>query len=338
MKGITADLRLGGTFRLGSHSISVADALALLPAIERCGSLQGVAAAFGLSYRAAWERVRSLEEAIGQPVVQKTRGHGSALTPAGHAICKALTDAAAGLAAPLAREARAIELRLGDILDVAARRLTISASHDLVFMEAMSDLVDCDVAIVGSSVAAQHLLSGEADVVGFHCGPVGLSEAGAPFADLLAATDLRIRPLFEREQGLLVAPGNPLGIRSLKDIATGHVRYVNRQKGSGTRTWFDRLLVEQGIAPSGIAGYGVEEFTHQAVAAVIATGSADAGLGARSAAERFGLHFLSVGWETYYLAASASLPAGRLDELVASVTAKAERSAGYKIPADVAPV
>ncbi|WP_336487507.1 substrate-binding domain-containing protein [Methylobacterium nigriterrae] len=329
--GITAELALGGTLRLGAQGLAVADVLALLTAIEEAGSLQGVAATLGLSYRAAWDRVRSLEATVGRPVVQKTRGHGTVLTPTGLALSRALADAASALAASLAREARAVEVRLAGLLGDAPRRLAIAASHDLVVMDAVASLTDCEVAVVGSRTAVQRLLAGEADVAGFHCGPVSVADAGTPFANLLDEPALCVRPLFEREQGLLLAPGNPLGVRSLRDLVSKRARYVNRQKGSGTRIWFDRLLSDQGIAPSDIMGYGVEEFTHQAVAAVIATRSADAGLGARSAAERFGLHFLSIGWETYYLAASASLPAERLDRLAASVMAQAERSAGYKV-------
>ncbi|MEA1833373.1 substrate-binding domain-containing protein [Methylobacterium durans] len=329
---IAVELGLGGVLRLGTRCVPVADTLALLAAIEATGSVQGVATALDLSYRAAWDRLRSLESALGQQLVRKTRGHGTALTPVGLALARALSEAAAGLSAPLAREARAIEARLASLIGGAPRPLAIAASHDLVLMDTLAALGDCDIAVVGSSQAVQRLLDGRADVAGFHCGSLGLAGAGAPFVELVDNPGLRVRPLFHREQGLLLASGNPLGIRSLRDLATGRVRYVNRQKGSGTRVWFDRMLAELGLAPAAIAGYGVEEFTHQAVAAVIATGTADAGLGARSAAERFGLDFLSIGWETYHLAASAALPEERLDRLVAAVAARAGRAAGYRLP------
>ncbi|MDR7039675.1 MULTISPECIES: substrate-binding domain-containing protein [Methylobacterium] len=329
---VAVELGLGGVLRFGTRRVAVADALALLSAIESSGSVQGVATALDLSYRAAWDRLRSLETALGQQLVRKTRGHGTTLTPVGQALAQALSDAAAGLAAPLAREARAIEARLASLVGGAPRPLAIAASHDLVLMDTLAALDDCDVAVVGSREAVQRLLDGQADVAGFHCGSHGLTEAGAPFTDLVDNPGLRVQALFAREQGLLLARGNPLGIRGLDDLATGRVRYVNRQRGSGTRAWFDRMLAEAGLAPSAITGYGVEEFTHQAVAAVIATGTADAGLGARSAAERFGLDFLSIGWETYHLAASAVLPEERLDGLIAAVAARAGRAAGYRLP------
>ena len=82
---------------------------------------------------------------------------------------------------------------------------------------------------------------------------------------------------------------------------------MNRQRGSGTRQWFDRLLERTNIPPSTIVGYGQEEFTHQAVAAVIASGAADAGMGVRAVAERFGLAFEAVGKEVYFIAARSEI-------------------------------
>ncbi|ACL56399.1 substrate-binding domain-containing protein [Methylobacterium nodulans] len=329
---IEVALALGGTIRLGDRLMAVADAAALLDAIARSGSVQGLAAALGLSYRAAWDRLRLLEAAFGRPLVQKTRGHGSALTPAGLALRAALGAAAAGLEPALAREARALEARLRDLVGAAARPLRIAASHDPLLMELVQEMQAGEVAIMGSEEAVAQLADGRVDAAGFHCGPLAPAEAGPPFADLAADPGIALRPLFAREQGLLLAAGNPLGIRTVTDLAARGVRIVNRQKGSGTRRWFDRLLAEHGIPATSLRGYGIEEFTHQAVAAVIASGAADAGLGARAAAERFGLAFLSMGWELYYLAASASLQAGPLDRLAAQAAARAAATPGYRPP------
>ena len=116
--------------------------------------------------------------------------------------------------------------------------------------------------------------------------------------------------LAEREQGLLVAPGNPLGIASLGDVARTHARYVNRQPDAGTRILLDALLARAGIDPAAIAGYERIEFSHLAVAQLVANGSADCGLAIRAAARAFGLEFVPVAWEPYDLA----LPAASLDE------------------------
>ncbi|BCM86845.1 substrate-binding domain-containing protein [Methylobacterium indicum] len=325
------ELGLGGSLRIGRARIAVADTVALLQAIARTRSVQGAATEIGLSYRAAWERVRTLEAGIGHQLVRKTRGHGTTLTETGAALHEALSIAAEGLALPLAREARALQSRLSTLLAVPGR-LTLAASHDPLLMEVLSAWGGADIAVMGSRDAVVRLMDGRADAAGFHCGAIGPAAAGPPFADLVADPAFRVRPLFEREQGLLVAAGNPLGLVTPMDLRARKARFVNRQKGSGTRAWFDRLLAEAGIAPGEIVGYGLEEFTHQAVAAVIASGAADAGLGARAAAERFGLGFVSVGWEVYCLATGASLPGDGLDRVQAMLAARVGEPAGYRLP------
>jgi putative molybdopterin biosynthesis protein len=102
-----------------------------------------------------------------------------------------------------------------------------------------------------------------------------------------------------RIQGLLVKRGNPLNILGFEDIAREGVRFVNRQRGSGTRLLLDYYLKKLRINPEGIIGYTREEFTHLAVAAAISSGDADAGLGVYSAASAMGLDFIPLGNEEY---------------------------------------
>ena len=104
-----------------------------------------------------------------------------------------------------------------------------------------------------------------------------------------------------RQQGLIVAPGNPHGISSLGDMTREGMRYVNRQKGSGTRILADYTCKQAGIDASAIYGYDHEEFTHTAVAALVEAGSADAGMGIYSAAKMYGLGFVPVCEEQYDL-------------------------------------
>ncbi len=104
-----------------------------------------------------------------------------------------------------------------------------------------------------------------------------------------------------REQGLMVAAGNPVNINRFEDIACEGVRYVNRQKGSGTRILTDYLCREKQIQTDKIYGYERVELTHTSVAAQIASGSADAGMGIYSAAKLFGLDFIPICVEEYDL-------------------------------------
>ncbi|MDR1894954.1 MAG: molybdopterin biosynthesis protein [Spirochaetales bacterium] len=100
-----------------------------------------------------------------------------------------------------------------------------------------------------------------------------------------------------RVQGLMVAPGNPLGIRGVGDLS--RCRYINRQRGAGTRLFLDYQLRREGIKPESLEGYDREGATHMAVAAAVKNGSADAGMGVSSAAAALGLDFIPLGEEEY---------------------------------------
>jgi len=105
-----------------------------------------------------------------------------------------------------------------------------------------------------------------------------------------------------RDQGLIVARGNPLGLHALADLCRPDVRFVNRTLGTGTRLVLDELLQRDGLAPEQIRGYhGHAEPSHAAVAQSVAAGSADAGLGIASAAQAKGLDFVPLVQERYHL-------------------------------------
>ena len=185
---------------------------------------------------------------------------------------------------------------------------------------------------VALDLLAGRLASGDVELVSAHVGSiaglVALRERSAHLAGTHvldpvtstynAAAVRRYGPrepvalvrLAEREQGLIVARGNPLRIASLADVARTGARYVNRQPDAGTRILLDALLARAGIAPESIAGYDRVEFSHLAVAQLIAGGNAGAGLAIRAAARAFDLDFVSVAWEPYDLA----LPLRLLDE------------------------
>jgi putative molybdopterin biosynthesis protein len=111
--------------------------------------------------------------------------------------------------------------------------------------------------------------------------------------------------LVYREQGLIIAKGNPKGISKLKDLTREDVSFVNRQRGAGTRILLDYLLREQGIDAEQINGYEHEEYTHMAVAVAVKAGAADAGLGIQAAARALDLDFAGIVEERYDLCVPA---------------------------------
>ena len=121
-------------------------------------------------------------------------------------------------------------------------------------------------------------------------------------------------PVMRRRQGLIVARGNPHKLQTLADVSRRGLRMVNRQRGSGTRSMIDQLLAANNLRPESIAGYNHEEFTHEAIAATVATGQADVGFGIEAAAARYDLSFVPLVTERYGFAMSrgiAESPEGR---------------------------
>lgn len=118
----------------------------------------------------------------------------------------------------------------------------------------------------------------------------------------LAHMPVALVRLADREQGLILRPGNPMQINSLADLADSKARFINRQRGSGTRVLLDYQLDKLGIRPVQLQGYNDEEYTHMNIAQAVLSGRADAGLGVRAAANALGLDFIPVGNEEYDLA------------------------------------
>jgi putative molybdopterin biosynthesis protein len=114
---------------------------------------------------------------------------------------------------------------------------------------------------------------------------------------LVPGKDLRLIKGVGRIQGLIVPKGNPLDIHSINDLR--RCRYVNRQRGAGTRIFLDYQLKKAGLDPNSIEGYDREAATHMAVAALVQNGNADTGMGIASAAKALGLGFIPLGEEEY---------------------------------------
>lgn len=116
--------------------------------------------------------------------------------------------------------------------------------------------------------------------------------------------------LYQREEGLIVAPGNPLGLRRLEDLARPGMRMANREPGSGVRVWLDAQLKALGLAPENLHGYDRVAHSHEALARLIHQGQADVGVGLAASARGIGLGFIPLFEEPYDLV----LPAAHLHD------------------------
>lgn len=271
----------------------------LLRALGRHSTLRAAAAETAISYRAAWGLLLDAKNHVGAPLVELQRGRGARLTRLGARLLQA--------DARLRREMEPLCARFEVVADrsesATAVPLRLAASHDPLLAEfcervAIPSGLLSDVSFRGSADSLALYARGAADIAGFHL-TIGGDGDGLK-RTLQAARDRLVR-FADREQGLIVAHGNPLKLASLSDVARTRARFVNRQRGSGTRQIVDRLLAENGLAPNRIRGYATEEYTHLAVAATIAAGRADAGIGVRAAAAQLDLGFVPVLRERYWL-------------------------------------
>ncbi len=193
--------------------------------------------------------------------------------------------------------------------DDIARTILCIGSHDMTLdllaqflAQRRRRLSSANAGSLGGILALQR---GEAHLAGSHLLDPDTGEYNRPYlARYAPALDARIIPFLEREQGLIVAAGNPKAIRDLRDLTRADVRFVNRQRGAGTRVLLDYHLRQMGIAPEEVRGYEHEEYTHLAVAAAVTSGRADCGLGIPAAAQALGLDFVPLFSETYDLITS----------------------------------
>ena len=173
---------------------------------------------------------------------------------------------------------------LGDMLHVENGDIYMSSSH------------------VGSMGGIMAVRRGEAHAAGCHLLDTATGEYNLAFIrKYFPKGGVKLVRCVGRQQGMMVAKGNPLNIEKFADIAKAGIRYVNRQKGSGTRILTDYLCRQENLDVDAIYGYDREELTHTSVAVQIASGSADAGMGIYSAAKLYDLDFIPICIEEYDL-------------------------------------
>ena len=184
------------------------------------------------------------------------------------------------------------------ILAIGSHDLTL----DLIAQQLATGGIRLSSASVGSLAGLVALGRGEAHLAGSHLLDPETGDYNLSYIRKhLPGTSVMVVGLVRRWQGLILGSGNPKGIQNLQDLTREGVTYINRQRGAGTRVLLDYQLSQLNLDPNLIRGYGREEFTHLAVAAAVAAGRADCGLGIQAAAVALKLDFLPLFTERYDL-------------------------------------
>lgn len=270
----------------------------LLQAVHSSGSISAAARQLGLSYRHVWGELKRWEGLLAQPLIVWEKGQAAQLTEFGEKLLWAERQAQARLAPQISALQAELEKTFAMAFDPDSHLLTLYASHD----EALTRLrehaagasLHLDLRFCGSVDAIRALNEGRCTVAGFHAPelPAPGSLIARTYGPLLRTGQHKLIACASRQLGLMVAPGNPLGVQGWQDLTRAELRFVNRTLGSGTRLLLDDWLQAQGLKASNIRGYDHEEPSHAAVATRVASGQADAGLGIASAAQTEGLDFI----------------------------------------------
>ncbi|MCK4240718.1 MAG: molybdopterin biosynthesis protein [Candidatus Atribacteria bacterium] len=230
--------------------------------------------------------------------------------PRGSGVITSLVEADGIIRIPSLREGldfeEEVNVELWKDLNTIMNNIIIAGSHDLILdvlkNELQEDLSDYRLVSfnVGSMGGLMALKQNRTHLATAHLLDPESGEYNFPYLKkVLPQKELIVVDLAYREQGIMVKKGNPKNIKELDDLTREDIKFINRQKGSGTRILLDYLLKKKAINPMDIKGYFQEEFTHLMVASAVATGIVDAGLGILSAAKAFHLDFVLMAKERY---------------------------------------
>lgn len=189
------------------------------------------------------------------------------------------------------------------------RTLVVIGSHDMM-LDILADMMPIlykDMHLssthVGSLGGIMALQREETHLAPIHLLDEETGRYNVPFLQKHFKEPMALIKGVGRIQGIIVKKGNPLNVTSIEDLTK--LRYVNRQRGAGTRMLLDYELKKRNIQPEEINGYELEATTHMAVAALVGSDGADAGLGILAAAKAMNLDFIPIGQEDYDFALPA---------------------------------
>ena len=307
----------------------------LLISVQQTGSIQRASQLLRFSYRYAWGLINKWEQEFSQKLLfrQKGRTANTSLTDFAEILVLEYQRLNTELQPSFEGHSRNLEQKLGIYNATSNKTFRCYASHDLALAilvkflkKELNDTLQHETH--GSLDALKQIANQHCQMIGFHY-PICNFEDDffQPYKYWLELCDVDWYELSTRSQGFIIAKNNPKKIKGVKDLTKRSIHFVNRQPDSGTRILFDQILKINQIQSDSINGYNQEEFTHNAVAAMVASGAADAALGIQAAADSFGLDFVPIIKERYLIGIHASINSKIKSKIMAILTSETFKNA-----------
>ncbi|MCP8304708.1 MAG: LysR family transcriptional regulator [archaeon] len=301
----TAWLEYDGRYLIGEKEAQI------LEGIQTVGSFMGTAKALGISYAYAWNAIDRVSKILGELIIEARRGGesggGAKLTEVGLSILQEYKNLEKQIEELLSYKVGKPKVKSKLFShDITVPDLSIIGSHCigieiLIELLAEESKFRSELVSVGSSGGLAAVMLGETDIAGVHLLDEETGEYNLPFLKRYFIDDKAVVVRgYLREQGFLLAKGNPKNIKGFEDLLRRDVKFVNRGLGSGTRSIVDREIkrMAEGRGLNSrevlqkIKGYDVKANSHTEVAKALVHGKADVGVGIRAIAERYGLDFV----------------------------------------------
>lgn len=300
------DIELQLTWRatIEGDSVAIDDLLfALLRDVQAGGHLNFAAKNSSVSYRHAWGLIRTWEKRLGSKLLISRRGQGAILTDFGEQLIRSHAESIRVFEPDLARLASQISTSIAARRENTTLRVRLASSHDDQVVRLRDLLANAGhqvtMEMLGSEGALRKYRRAEADVAGFHL-PIGKLAPNVTKRLIQFLDDERDEIYLLEKRVLGFLSRSEKSCRSLSELIERQLRFVNRQAGSATRLTFDGLISSKGHQAANINGYGDEEYTHSAVAALVASKDADVAFGQERTAAHFDLEFEAMVEERFY--------------------------------------
>jgi molybdate transport repressor ModE-like protein len=300
----------------------------LLHEIAEGKTLTSAAKNAGINYRNLISLFNSVEIIFREKLIDRVKGHGTALTDFGNSFLSYLDEKSFELESIATSFQDGLNQRIKKYSEAIEPKLIFYTSSDPIIQNCAFGLASVELKVAGSGESLERLIAGDASIAGYN---VSSESDSKVIYRRLSKLGMDVFPVMKRTQGLITKKGNPLGIKSVHDLLNPKLRFINRQIGSGTRLLLDRVLLQEGIDPAAINGYESEEYTHSAIASAILANKADVGLGVKNIAVNDGLGFIPIMDEIFFLAMKQDISRQPvISKLIRKVRKLSSETPGYK--------